>query len=180
MSFGIRTRAVLSLTVCAALFCVDQVPGAAGVPVSGQAPTVGCLTLTNMTEEIVDGSVNNLGGPDPYPFSVGGSATYLDRLYDSAGTKVATLYGKANIPMRLANGNMVEYSDERIEFADGVLETAGFYDITQGEKGIWQYLPAVGISGRYQDMLGKRHFQITKLGKSLNGWIELCPAGSAK
>lgn len=174
MSLGIRTRAVLLTVACAAVVCADQTPGAA----REQPPAPSCLSMQNLSEKIIDGSERDLGGP--YPFSVGGSSTYLDRLYDAGGAQVATVYGKANVPMKLANGDMVEYSDERVEFADGVVETEGFYDITQAGAGVWQYLPAVGISGRYKDMLGKRHFRITKLGASLSGWIELCPAGAAK
>jgi hypothetical protein len=141
------------------------------------AATSACVTMRGMSETIVDGSVRDLGGP--YPRSVGGSSTYLDHLYDSTGRQVATVYGKANVPMRLAGGDLAEYSDERIEFSDGVLETQGFYDITRAEKGVWQYLPAVGVEGRYRGMVGKRHFKITKLGKSLVGRLELCPAGTA-
>jgi hypothetical protein len=175
MSLRILTSAVALSVVCVAVCCADQASGAARAQ---PAAAPACVTVKDMSETIVDGSERDLGGP--YPFSIGGSSTYLDRLYTSTGAQTATVYGKANVPMRLGNGDLAEYSDELIEFADGDLEAAGFYDITQAAKGVWQYLPAVGISGRYKDMLGERHFRITKLGATLSAWIELCPAGSAK
>ncbi|MFI9161985.1 allene oxide cyclase barrel-like domain-containing protein [Kitasatospora aureofaciens] len=183
MAFGFRSRTgPAALAGLAALSTAAVLLGPAGTDAAAagpaeQAPAQACLTMKDMTETIVDGSVRDLGGP--YPHSVGGSSTYLDHLFDPAGKKVATLYGKANVPMTLSNGDMAEFSDERIEFSDGVIETAGFYDITNAETGTWQYLPAIGVEGRYRGMVGKRHFQITTMGKSLNGWIELCPAGQS-
>ncbi|MEY9946415.1 hypothetical protein [Kitasatospora sp. GAS1066B] len=184
MAFGFRSRTglaalaalVAALSTAAVLVgptSIDAAAAGAAAPAPGQT----CITMKDMTETILDGSVRDLGGP--YPHSIGGSSTYLDYLYDSTGKKVATLYGKANVPLTLPGGDLAEFSDERIEFSDGVIETTGFYDITQAETGSWQYLPVIGVEGKYQGMIGKRHFQITKMGKSLNGWIELCPAGQA-
>ncbi|MTD58855.1 allene oxide cyclase barrel-like domain-containing protein [Amycolatopsis pithecellobii] len=179
MQLGSRARAIVAAVACAAVLCADQVAGIAqGAEPAPTPPAPGCLQLTGMSEKIIDGSIRDLGGP--YLSSVGGSSTYLDHLYDASGAEVATVYGKANVPMKLDNGDVIEYSDERIEFADGVLEAAGFYNITQAGRGEWQFLPAIGVSGRYRDLLGKRHFRITKLGESLSGWIELCPAGTAR
>ncbi|QMU71580.1 hypothetical protein [Streptacidiphilus sp. P02-A3a] len=190
MARGIRSRSALTvLAVCVTVLGADAVLGGASVPRAAaapaqqpaqapqSAPAQGCITMKGMTEGIIDGSVQDLGGP--YPESIGGSSTYLDYLYDSSGKKVATVYGKANVSLRLKNGDLAEYSDEQIEFADGVIQTQGFYDITAAaKKGTWEYLPAIGVSGRYQGMVGQRHFEITQLGKSLNGWIQLCLPGA--
>ncbi|MFF9351706.1 hypothetical protein [Streptomyces sp. NPDC014734] len=153
----------------------DDGTGGTAHQTSGRAKD--CIVMKGLKEEIVDGSMRDLGGR--YPYNIGGSATYFDHLTDADGKRIATVYGKAEIPSRLDNGDMAEHSDERIEFADGAVEAQGIYDITRAEKGAWQYLPVIGIEGRYRGMIGKRHFQITKMGKSLNGWIELCPAGSS-
>lgn len=183
MAFGMRARAFLAtLAAGAAVLSVGAVRGSAAEGDGEAAPWTsgqvkGCITLEGLKEEIVDGSMRDLGGP--YPYNVGGSATYFDYLNDADGKRIATLYGRANIPSRLDNGDMAEYSDERIEFSDGAVEAQGIYNITRAEKGAWQYLPVVGVEGRYRGMLGKRHFQITKMGKSLNGRIELCPAKSS-
>ncbi|WP_190143929.1 allene oxide cyclase barrel-like domain-containing protein [Streptomyces glebosus] len=166
---------VVVLSISAVPGAADESTGETAHQTSDRA--TGCVAMKGLKEEILDGSMRDLGGR--YPYNVGGSATYFDRLTDADGKRIATVYGRANIPSRLENGDMAEYSDERIEFSDGAVEAQGIYDITKAEKGAWQYLPVVGIEGRYRGMLGKRHFQITKMGKSLNGWIELCPAKSS-
>lgn len=176
MALRMRTRALLgTLMAGVVVITLSAAQGAAGESAhwtSGRAK--GCIAMKGLKEEIVDGSMRDLGGR--YPYNVGGSATYFDRLTNADGKKTATVYGRANVPSRLENGDMAEYSDERIEFSDGAIEAQGIYDITKAEKGDWQYLPVIGVEGRYRGMLGKRYFQITKMGKSLNGWIELCPA----
>ena len=107
---------------------------------------------------------------------MGDSATYLTHLYDSDGKQVGTVEGKANIPYTLPNGDVLEYSEERITLPGGVIETQGFYNLTQGLAKVWQFLPAIGVSGGYEGKLGKREFQIVKKGADLNVKISLCPA----
>jgi hypothetical protein len=133
-------------------------------------PAPGCNVLDNLTEKIISVSLNEIGGPYP---AVGDSAVYLTRFYDPAGKLVGTVYGKANIPFKNPDGHVMEYSEERI------VETEGFYDITKGIAGEWQFLPALGTSGGYRDKLGKRSFQILKPNALLNAKIELCPPAKA-
>jgi hypothetical protein len=139
-------------------------------------PAPGCNVLDNLTEKIISVSLNEIGGPYP---AVGDSAVYLTRFYDPAGKLVGTVYGKANIPFKNPDGHVMEYSEERIELDGGVVETEGFYDITNGIAGEWQFLPALGTSGGYRDKLGKRSFRILKPNALLNAKIELCPPAKA-
>jgi hypothetical protein len=184
MAVGTRKRAFLAVLAAAAvILCVSAVRGAGtgsdgAAAQGGVAPAKSCITMKGLKEDMIDGSVRDLGGK--YPYNVGGSATYFDYLKDAHGKRLATVYGSANVPSRLENGDMAEYSDERIEFSDGAVEAQGIYNITEAEKGAWQYLPVVGTEGKYRGMIGKRHFQITKMGVALKGWIELCPAGMSK
>ncbi|WP_103337399.1 allene oxide cyclase barrel-like domain-containing protein [Amycolatopsis sp. CA-126428] len=159
------------LSAALTLAAASGVPGSAAPQVSE-----GCVVIDNLSETIVDGTENELGGPFP---SVGDSGTYLDRLYDPAGKPAGTVYGLINVPFALPGGDLIEHSDERIELPEGTIEAAGLFNVTQAERKVWQFLPLVGTGGRYQGMVGKRHFQILEFRHSLNARIEMCPAGKA-
>lgn len=167
MSGHTRVRVIVPLVAVTAALLT-------GSATSSAAPPQGCVVLDDLSETIVDGTENELGGPFP---SVGDSGTYLDRLHDRSGNQVGTVYGLINVPFALPDGDLVEHSDERIDLPDGSVEAAGLFNVTQadGHKA-WQFLPLVGTSGRYRGMVGKRHFQILEFRHSLNARIEMCPA----
>ncbi len=135
-------------------------------------PSPGCNIYDNLTEHIAGTSANLEFGAYP---AVGDSTTYITHLYNAAGQQVGTVTGKANIPFTRPNGDIMEYSEETIELPGGTIDTQGFYDITKGLAGAWLFIPAVGTGGGYKGKLGKRSFQITKVGESLNARIEVCP-----
>jgi hypothetical protein len=135
-------------------------------------PPPGCVVLDNLTEKIVGGTETEVGGPWP---SVGDSGTYVDYLYDPDGKQVGTIYGKIAVLYARPDGHLMQWADERIELAGGVIEVQGIFDVTQAETGTWEYGPAVGTSGGYKEKVGKRWFQIVEFRKRLNAKIELCP-----
>jgi len=138
------------------------------------APSPGCNLYDHLTEKITSLSLNELGGKYP---SLGDSATYVTYLYYADGKKMGTVYGKANVPATLPNGDLLEYSEEVIQLDGGTIDSQGLYDITKGFAGEWQFLPAIGSSGAFKDKLGRRSFHIIKVGESLDASIEVCPVG---
>lgn len=165
----------VALSVLATAAVTLALAAGSGAP-SSAAQRDGCVAVDNLSETIVDGTENELGGPFP---SVGDSGTYLDRLYDPAGKLAGTVYGLISVPYKLPNGDLIEHADERITLPDGTFEAAGLFNVTQAEQKVWQFLPLVGTGGRYQGMVGKRYFQILEFRHSLNARVEMCPAGAS-
>ena len=145
-------------------------------------PPKGCMTLDNLREQVMGGTQRELTGTFP---SLGDSGSYLDYIYDSSGQKVGTVFGLLNVPNIPAKpGHVVMWAHETIEFGGGTIEVQGIYDITDSEDGIWQYGPAIGISGGFREKVGKRWFKAAQTKGTEAAWldvkIELCPPVSPR
>jgi hypothetical protein len=180
MSFHSRlfrsSTAVLGVAALAVAATGARAKSAPAIAQTADASAHRCHVLDGLTEKIVDVSINPLSGPYP---AIGDSSTYLTYLYDGSGKHIGTVYGEANIPGHLPNGDVAEYSAETITLPGGTIETEGIYDITLGATGHWQFLPAIGISGDYRGELGKREFLIVKAAAQLEVNIELCEPGAS-
>lgn len=150
--------------------CAESDPPIAATSATSP-PARGCDIFKNLTEKFESESEDTAFGPYP---SVGDSSAYITYLFDSKGTKIGTVYGESNVSYRQPDGDIIEYTGETIDLPGGTVKTAGFFDINKGLKGIWEYLPVLGVSGIYRGKLGRRSFQIVKPGILLNAEIELC------
>ncbi|MTD58853.1 allene oxide cyclase barrel-like domain-containing protein [Amycolatopsis pithecellobii] len=148
-----------------------MVSASCAAPAAQELP--GCVVLDGLREQSI-GQVNNtLGGPYP---AIGDSATYVHQLHDHGGNQVATIHGKTNVRLRMADGGLLEFFDERIEFGDGTVLAQGYYERGAGA----QFLPLIGTAGVFRDKLGRRTFEPLDAAGSATTTFTLCPAGILK
>jgi hypothetical protein len=166
-----RARPVVALTAAAVLVAAG---GCAG-PAAQDLP--GCVILDNLREQAVGQVTSELGGPYP---SIGDSSTYVHSLYGADGAAVATVYGKTNVRLRMADGGLLEYVDEQIRFGDGTVQSQGYYEVGAAAGAQGQFLPMIGADGVFRDKLGRRTFRPLTAGQTATTTVKLCPAGMLK
>jgi hypothetical protein len=130
-----------------------------------------CVGWDDLNEKITGIHTQDPNGPFP---AVGGSSTFTDYLYDPNDKLVMTNRGFADVPDRAANGHLLEFGFEQFTLDDGAFHTGGEFDITQGFKGDWVTVHAVGTAGRYLGMTGYRKFRLVVPGKLLKAQVKLC------
>jgi hypothetical protein len=168
---SLRTRAAWASAVAAVVL------GTTACAAQPAQDLPGCVVLDNLRERVVGQVVNPMGGPYP---SIGDSATYVHQLYDADGSRVATVYGESNVRLRLADGGLLEYVDETIDFDDGTVRSQGYYELGDAAGTSDQYLPVIGTDGVFRDKLGRRPFVPLAAGQSGTTSLSLCPAGILK
>jgi hypothetical protein len=91
---------------------------------------------------------------------VGTSVVFKDQLFDSEGNEFGTAEGLSVVYADAADGTMRQICHAVDHLPDGTISWSGDYSVEAlGEE---MSVPAVGTSGRYRGMTGRRYFQFVE------------------
>lgn len=174
-----RSRHAPSAALLAAALMAGTV--SCGSPAASTG-TPGCVVLSGLREEMVGEVTTSWAGTAPREGSpaIGDGAAYVRRLRNAATGLTATVYGTSHVRTHMANGHLLGYVDERIEFDEGTVQAQGLYDLTAAEAGASQYVPVIGLTGSFRDKMGRHTFRAAGASGNLRGAIDMCPAGMLK